>query len=57
MDEYAQTVVGCKTCKFAQFKFNGGLGATLCSKLQRRIVATGDMPATRPAACPLPPKK
>jgi hypothetical protein len=45
---------GCADCEHAAFKFNGGRGATVCARLDHRIVHFGPVvPDGRPAQCPL----
>lgn len=47
-------LLGCSTCPHAQWKFNGGKGATLCDLLDREIVAYGHkLPVIPPEKCPL----
>lgn len=45
---------GCKGCKHASFRYNGGQGATTCALLDDLVVGTGPMPQERPSNCPLP---
>lgn len=51
------TIVGCSTCPFGTFRFNGGNGAMTCEKLRNRIVRYGHHHTERALTCPLPVRK